>query len=237
MKRALFFAPLAALALALSGCGGNSDTTGLGGNINPRVRVVNQFRDVSRVDADISGRQMLSNQPYGVTSSYEIINNGNRDVRFVNVLNNTTLATRTSLFEENKFYTVIGTGNGAGGRDIIILTDGQDTVPGQTKVRVVNANQDTTPVDVYFTATTTTTLTGQTAQITGLAYKDEEPQYVTYNPGTYTMWVTEAGNKANVLVKTNETFEADTIRTILFVDSPTGDAVQDLIDKQTTNPL
>lgn len=237
MKRALFFAPLAVLALALSGCGGNGDTTGLGGNINPRVRILNQFRDVSRVDADIAGNSILSNQPYGTISSYQIVNNGNREVRFVNVTNNTVLANRTDLFEENHFYTVIGTGSGAGGRDVIILTDGQDITPTQTKVRVVNVNQDTTPVDVYFTSTSTTTLTGQTAAITGLAYGDEEPQYVDYNPGTYTMWITEAGNKANVLVKTNETFTTDTIRTVLFVDSPTGDAVQDLIDKQDTNPL
>lgn len=229
MKKAFFLAPLLAVALAVTGCGG-SDTTGIVGNKNPRIRLVNDFADINRVDASVGSTLLLNNQPFGTTSSYTIVDNGNRTITFINNGNNADQVTRTDLLEENKFYTAIGVGGGLAGRQIILLTDGQDIVPNKTKVRFVNAYQGGN-VDVYITPTSTTSLAGQTPQLTNVPFGDEEAVYTEYIPGNYKIWVTAAGSQSTVHVGgASQTFATDTVVTYVFLNTPTGLKIQTLVD-------
>jgi len=231
MKKAFAWAPLIAIAIVLAGCGG-SDTTGLVGNKNPRIRAVNDFHDVTAVSADVDGKALLTSQAFGSVSGYSIINNGNRTVTFTNVSGSSSIpiVNQTSLLEENQFYTAIGAGAGGGGRHIILLTDGQDIVTNQTKIRLVNADEEQAGIDVYFTSTSTGSLTGQTPQIVNLAFADDQPSYQQLTPGSYKIWITPTGSQTPLLSQ-NITLSANTVVTEIFAKTSGGVALQGLQDR------
>lgn len=232
MKRGSIFLSLIGLAVMVVGCGG-SDTTGLVGNKNPRIRVVNDYSDVSAVGATVDNTTLLNSQAFGTSSAYTIINNGNRDIAFTDMSGSTNipLTSQTSLLEENHYYTAIGVGNSTAGRQIILLDDTATISANMAKVRVVNADQADTSVDVYFTATTTSDLTGETPQITGLTYGSAATLYTDFTPGTYKVWITPTGSKTPI-TSPNMTFATNTAVTLVVVqDSSSAVQIQTLTDR------
>jgi len=231
MKKAYAWAPLLALGIIVAGCGG-TDTTGLGGNKNPRIRAVADYQDVTATSADVAGTDLLTSQAFGSVSGYSIVNNGNRTITFNNVsgASSIPLANETDLLEENMFYTAIGTGSGPTGRQIILLTDGQDVVTNETKVRIVNADEDQAGIDVYFTSTATGSLTGQTPQIVNLAYADDAPAYLQLTPGSYKIWITPTGT-TTVLKTQTVTLDPSTVITDVFAKTSSGTTIQTLHDR------
>ncbi len=230
MKRILFFLPLAAFALAIVGCGGTGN--GIVGIHNPRIRAVNDFSDVSAVSAQVDNTDLLTSQSFGAVSAYSIITNGNRTITFNNVSGSTSipLVSQNTLLETEKYYTAIGAGSGTGGRHIILLEDGQLIASNETKVRVVNADEDQAAVDVYFTSTSTSDLSGQTPQITNLAFADNAPTYINFTPGSYKVWVTPHGSTTPVQTQT-VTLSANTIITLVFAKTSSGTTIQTLQDR------
>jgi hypothetical protein len=231
MKRGLTFFSLLGLAVMLAGCGG-SDTTGLVGNKNPRIRAVNDFSDVSAVGATVDTKTLLTSQAFGMSSAYTIIDNGNRDITFTDMsgAGSIPLTTLNTLLEENHYYTAIGVGNGPDGRRIILLDDTTTLTPNMSKVRVVNADQNDALVDVYFTSTATADLTGQTPQITNLAYGDAATLYTDFTPGTYKVWVTPAGSTTPI-TSPNMTFTTNTAVTLVVVQTSGGFEIQTIEDR------
>lgn len=135
------------VALGAVGCGGAGDA--LIGNKNPRVRVVNAFPGLN-VNASFTDNVMTQNVMAGSafgTSTVEFIpNNGDDKVTFFDAATSTELVNKTSLYELNHDYTVVGFG-GAGARNILIASDAVSPLFGQTAYRVMNVSS--TAVDVW----------------------------------------------------------------------------------------
>jgi hypothetical protein len=231
MKKTLIWAPLLALGLVVSGCGGSS-LNGIVNIKNPRIRAVNDFHDVTAVSADVDGTTLLTSQAFGATSAYSIVTNGNRTITFNNVSGATSipLVSQTSLLQTDSFYTAIGAGSGGGGRHIILLTDGSVLASNMTKVRIVNVDEDQAAVDVYFTSTATGSLSGQTPQITNLAFASAPADYTNFTPGSYKVWVTPTGTQT-VLTSQTVTLTANTIITLVFAKTSSSVTIQTLQDR------
>ena len=230
MRSKLFILPAAALAFALAGCGGSGN--GLVGLHNPRIRSVNDFPDVTAVSSAVDTTPMLTSQAFGATSAYVIIVNGNRNISFNDVSGGTSipLVNQTSLLQTDSYYTAIGTGSGGGGRHIILLTDGAIIASNMTKVRVVNADESDASVDVYFTSTSTPDLTGQTPQITSLAFAAAPADYINFTPGSYKVWITPHGSTSPIKT-TTVNLATNTIITLVFAKTSGGTAIQTLQDR------
>ena len=230
MRSKIFLWPLVGLALAVAGCAGSGN--GLVGLHNPRIRTVNDFPDVTAVSSAVDTTPMLTSQAFGATSAYVIIVNGNRNISFNDVSGGTSipLVNQTSLLQTDSYYTAIGTGSGGGGRHIILLEDGQVIASNMTKVRVVNADEDDASVDVFFTSTSTPDLTGQTPQITDLAFGTAPADYINFTPGTYKVWVTAHGSTSPIKTAT-VTMTTNTIITLVFAKSSGGAVIQTLQDR------
>jgi len=230
MRSKLFFLPLAAMALAVVGCGGSGN--GLVGIHNPRIRAVNDFSDVTSVSSTVETTPLLTSQAFGAVSAYAVITNGNRTIAFDNVsgASSIPLVSQSSLLETEKYYTAIGAGSGVGGRHVILLEDGQVLASNMTKVRVVNADEDQAAVDIYVTSTATGSLTGQTPQITNLAFAATPTDYTNFTPGSYKVWVTAHGGTTPLTTKT-VTLTTNTIITLVFAKTSGGVTVQTLQDR------
>jgi len=147
MKKLKLSLLMLTVALGAVGCGGAGDA--LIGNKNPRVRVVNAFPGLS-VNASFTDNVMTQNVMAGSafgTSTVEFIpNNGDDKVTFFDAATATELVNKTSLYELNHDYTVVGFG-GAGARNVLIASDAASPLFGQTAFRVMNVSSGA--VDVY----------------------------------------------------------------------------------------
>jgi hypothetical protein len=149
MKKLLLAAALAVGFGAIQGCGGQGDA--LIGNTNPRVRLVNAFnQNVSGTVTDRQGtRTLLQGQPFGTISQFQIFNNGQNTVAFLDAATGANLAQRTFLQELNTTYSVVGFNGPGGDNNIIVLPDGTPPALRFASVRIANATQQ--PIDVYLT--------------------------------------------------------------------------------------
>lgn len=228
------------IGVLLAGCGGSNNGNGLVGQSNPRVRAVNYFPDVTSVNAtsDNTGgnTNLLTTSTFGTVGAYNIVADGTRTITFANSSNNLTLTSQAQDLHLNNFYTVIGTGSGTGGRHMILLGDTQTVAQNQTRIRFVNANETNASVDFYVLPTSTSTLTGQTPQNPAVAYLDNTGSYASYNPNTYTVWVTPAGTPGTVLVKKNVTLSANTVLTLVYVKTASGQDLQTITDDPVATP-
>lgn len=241
MKKALIWAPLLVVGLCLAGCGGSSSSNGILGKDNPRVRAINEFSDVGLVNATSDNTNgntnLLTNSTFGSVGAYAIVGDGTRTITFTNASNSLAITSAQENLHLDTFYTVIGTGSGVSGRKMILLSEDRLVSQNQTKMRFVNADEDHTNVDVYVTSTSTGTLTGQTPQTAGVAYTETPtPTYAPFTPGTFTIWVTAAGDPSTILAKKNVTFDANTEITLLLVKTTSGTNVQVVTDNPVPVP-
>lgn len=240
MKKALILAPVLVVGLLLAGCGGSNRGNGLIGQNNPRVRAANFFSDVNGVNATSDNANgntnLLTGSTFGTVGAYNIVEDGTRTITFADSSNNLTLKSMAEDLHLNNFYTVIGTGTGVGGRQIILLSDSQTVAQNQTRIRFVNANETNTSVDFYVTPTSVGSLTGQTPQNPGVAYLDNTVSYASFTPGSFTVWVTPAGTPGTVLVKKNVTLSANTVITMVYVKTSGGQDLQTITDDPVTSP-
>jgi hypothetical protein len=215
MKSMIGLLATASIAAVLVGCGGNgSDGGGLIGIKNPRVRAVHAFTGAGAADVFIEGEQVMNDGVFGASSGYEIFENGNRDVAFRDANSQGVIAADSFLFEENKFYTVVGAGT-LGNRTIIALTDGNETAGnGDAKFRVVNAASNANPVDVYITDPSVSSLSGVTPTFNNLEFGAGDSQYVQFAPDTYRIRVTPTTSQTP-FIDTTVTLATDDIRTAL----------------------
>ena len=195
-----------------------------------RVRALNDFVDVSRVSANASGTPLLRSQAFGFSSLFIAVKSGTQPISFFDASSNALLASRTVQVSESSFYDAVGLGSAAKGRHVLFMQADQTTLPGQTKVRIVNGDEDDTSLDIYITPGGTTDLTGRTPQETAVQYADDTAAYLSEAPGSYTIWFTPPGKPATLLVGANETFVAGTNLTLLLLKGPAGLTVQQLQD-------
>jgi hypothetical protein len=223
---------LVGLGIFIAGCGGNgSDGTGIIGNQNPRVRAVVAYPDTDDIDAFVEGELILNDAGFGTASTYQIFDNGNRNVAFRDATSQGVIDEITTLFEENKYYTVVATGS-SGNRTIIPLTNGQLEAPGNdAKLRVIHAAEGTSPVDVYITDPSVNSLSGVTPTFNDIVFEDGAVEYVVFPADTYRIRVTGSNDQTTV-IDTTITVEPNAIQTALLVESPTDLGLLVLNDKE-----
>lgn len=140
MKNFITLAAFAALAFSVSGCGGLAD--GLVGNKNPRVRLVNAFPGTN-IDAsftDSGGTQnIMADRPFATVTIEFVPNNGNNTVTFSGPAGGAEFISRSSLYELNRDYTVVGFG-AAGSRNILTASEGASPLAGRAAFRVMNVS-------------------------------------------------------------------------------------------------
>lgn len=232
MKKQISLLALAGLGILIAGCGGNgSDSTGIIGNKNPRIRAVVAYPDTDEIDVFVEGDLVLNDAGFGTASTYQIFDNGNRNVTFRDATSQGVIDETTTLFEENHFYTVVATGS-SGNRTIIPLTNGQLEAPGNdAKLRIIHAAEGTSPVDVYITDPSVNSLTGVTPTYNDIVFANGTVDYVVFPADTYRIRVTGSNDKTSV-IDTTITVEPDGIQTALIVDSPTDLGLLVLNDKE-----
>lgn len=211
---AISCAAIAASLIVIAGCGG----AGSPFTKNPRVRVVHAFSDQGNLDALVEGVIMLDDAAFASISDFKIVANDNTEVKFNDSTTLVEVASAVDLYEEEKFYTVIGAGTtGGGGRQLIVLTDRRTEDPVNALVRVPNASQSLGTVDVYITAPgADISLVAPT--INDLAFGSEIIDYTTLVPGDYQLRVTDPDDK-DVRLSYNFTVAATEIETLAIVDA------------------
>lgn len=156
MKKFGLAALAATVAIVTSGCAGAGDA--IIGNRNPRVRLVNAF-PATNVDASLTDKNgtqnVMTNAAFGDFTTEFIPENGDNTVTFSQT-GGGQLVTRTSLYELNHDYTVVGYG-GPGARNVLIASDAASPLFGQTAFRVMNVSGG--DVDVYIGASGSTLAT------------------------------------------------------------------------------
>lgn len=221
---------LVVIALICVACGGS----GGGGPIvtvpTSKLRVLNDFVDVSRVSANVSGTPVLSNQPFGFTSLFTRFDSGNQSINYFDAGTNALLATRSVDLQANILYDGIGIGSSAKGRHILFFQANQATIAGQTQARIVNGDEDAPSVDIYVTPLGTKNVSGLTPQLTSVQYADDTVGYNAYSPSGYTIWFTPAGQPSVLLGGADETFVANTNITLLLLKTSSGLSVQVITD-------
>lgn len=230
MKAIVYICVFSAVAALCIGCGGSGGSAPTITGPTAKLRVLNDFVDVSRASANISGTPVLTNQPFGFTSVFTKVKAGAQTINYFDATSHTLLVTRTVSLGDQAFYDAVGLGTSGKGRHILFFTAAQPTIVGQSQVRIANGDEDAAAVDVYFTPLGTKNVTGLTPQLTNVQFADDTAAYSVYTPGSYTIWFTPLGQQSTLLGGADEMFAANTNVTLLLLKTATGLNVQVLTD-------
>jgi hypothetical protein len=203
------------LLFATMGCGGTGDA--LIGNRNPRVRVVNAFpsQNVDASFVDSQGTQnIMADRPFGTVTTEFIPTNGDNTVIFREAGTATEILRRTSLYELNKDYTVVGFG-AAGSRNVLIASEAAAPIFGRAAYRVMNVSNG--PIDIY-TGPSGSTFAAATKVRDDLGTAAIWP-YQDIAAGNMRIFIT-AGNSTTVLAEEDFTFETGKTYTIIMGQNP-----------------
>ncbi len=211
-------------------CGGSGGGGPIVTTPASKLRVLNDFVDVSRVNANVSGTPILSNQPFGFTSVFTKFDAGTQTINCFDAGTSALLVSRSVILQANNFYDAIGLGTSGKGRHVLCFQASQSTLPGQTQTRIVNGDEDAPAVDIYVTPIGTKNVNGLTPQLTNVQFADDTVGYKPFAPAAYTIWFTPAGQPATLLGGADETFVANTNTTLLLVKTSSGLNVQVITD-------
>ena len=218
-----------AASVALAGCGGNIS---LSNTAHASLRVVNDYVDVNRVNANLSGTPLLQNQPFAFVSTYQNVDTGSKALNFFDAGTNSLLATRQVDLADGSRYEGIGVGTLAKGRHIIFLPVKTGTA-GQAQVRFLNADENVQAVDVYFTPPGTTDLTGEVPLMSNVQFADETVQYMNIDAGSYRIWITPPNKPTTLTAGFDETITAGTNETLILLNGSSGITMQQLQDSSS----
>jgi hypothetical protein len=180
-----------AWGLALLGaCGGGTDTT------KAHLRLVNASGGYSALDMSINNTSLQTSVAYGATASYADADPNNMATVISLPGSASALVSLTPAVSKDQYYSVLAYGN-AGSLQALVL-DNNTGAPdsGKALLRVVNAAPDAGNVDVYLTSSGDT-LADAVALQAG-ASLGSTGAYAPINSGTWQLWVTGAGNKADL---------------------------------------
>ena len=219
----------ALLALAAIGCETRTigfATTGPSGGVDgggggaARVRLFNAITSAGPVDFLVDGRVVASGVDFGSASPYVSVPSGNRRLQVRSSSTSTGLIDfSTDVADQGSFTLLPAPGLQQFGA--LFLSDQTSPVSGQARIRVVHAAAAAGLVDIYL-APADTPLSSAAATLTGVPL-GLASAYINVAPGTYRVWVTVAGQRANVLLESGpHSFAANLVRTLVLTDAPSG---------------
>ena len=181
MKWAAVAAAVAGMAL-VSGCGGNSGS-------NANIRLVNASSGYSSLDLAVNGNTVDTGVAYGAAGNYASVSVNATTSQLSNA-GNTVLAPNLTMTGGDS-YSMIAYGWQGAVRYSLLQENQTAPVAGQSSLLVLNLAPDAGPLDVYATATCSTSLTNATPLAPNVAGGNGSG-YIPTAAGTYCLQVTGA---------------------------------------------
>lgn len=181
------------IAGLLAGCGG-----GGGSSNNAQVRLVNATLTHPSIDLLANAGVASAANPFDQVGTYASVSTGSVPLQVSDTGTAAGLASTTPTLASGQHYVVIAYESGSTVQTALLSED--NTLPGTglAQLRVFDSAKDAGAVDVYVTATTTDLAT---ASPTFSTVSSAQPTtFLTFNPGTYRLRVTGAGNKADLRI-------------------------------------
>jgi hypothetical protein len=182
------------LVASLAACGGNSSSsTGL-------VRVVNATLAHPSLDLLVNSVVTTSGIAKDSVSNYVGVVTGSPTLQLNDAGGATALATLAPTISSGLHTTVVAYESNGTIKTSVLGDDNVVPAAGSALLRVFDAATDAGAVDIYVTATTVTDLTTVSAPTFSLvaAAFPQATGFLTFTPGTYSVWVTGAGNTADL---------------------------------------
>jgi Domain of unknown function (DUF4397) len=211
-RGSLFLAPLALLA----GCGGSN---------NAAIRVLNVSEDYTGVNIYVGSTSTVAtvaDVPTGNLSTYSGVASGSQTLYFTEGGNLQTdaLSSETETFTTGEHRTYVTFGNTGEFAEFEIDENESAASGGNASIEVLDTANDAGALDVYFTSSAT--LTGATANFTGLAV-GKATSFTSVASGTYDLSVTGTGNASDVRLQVPDiTLKNGEVATVVITESAGG---------------
>jgi Domain of unknown function (DUF4397) len=193
--------------------------TGCGGSNGAHVRLVNAVPIQSNIDMLIDGKNVASGIAYGMASGYVSVGSGSRHLQIEPSGTSSPFTDEDVTLSSGSSNTVVATSGAA--NDALVLTD-DNTTPssGNISLRVINAAQNLSTVDVYVvTAGTNISSVGPTYSNVTVG---SATGYSTVAAGSYQVIFTLPATKAVLLSTTSLSFTSGQVRTVIALDGQSG---------------
>ena len=187
---------LAAVSMALSGCGGKSGNSASG---NVTLRVANATLTHASLDLLVNSASASQAIAADTVSTAIAPASGSVTLQLNDAGSSTALATTVPTLTGGNHYTLLAYESGGAVRTTVLNEDYTLPTAGTVQIRVYDAAIEAGPIDIYITdpATDLASVSSLTATITNTSANSSTAFY-TYSPGTYRVRVTAAGNKADL---------------------------------------
>jgi hypothetical protein len=192
MKLRSMLLPLLIVMAAVQGC--HSGGSGSGSS-SSTVRLVNATTNFASLDLISAGTKLASGVATGSASSFSSINSGSNVFALESGGSGTPSAQATLTFASGGNYTLVAYTSGQQLQVASFAESEPAPASGDGKIRISNLSQDAGSVDVYMAqgGGTLATASALTTFVTGTT-----TSYFEITKGTYHIWITGAGNIADV---------------------------------------
>jgi len=181
-----------AAAVALSGCGGNSEDTG-----TAAIRLLNASPGYAAMDLYVDDSQVNRAVAQGAQGSYASVDAADALSTVLTAAGaSTALSTTSRTFSKGVSYTLVAYGWQGALKTALVQEDVAAADSGKAKLMVMNLASDAGTVDVYLTGTDES-LDDATAVASGVAAGSSVGP-VSHTAGTFRLRVTGADNKADL---------------------------------------
>ena len=213
--RSLLFSLLALLCLA--SCGGSSRPQN-----SVDVRLFNAVADSEPLDLLIDDSPASTAVPFAAAGPYTNLNFGSRIVKVRSSTTGEVLAQVEANFGPNGIYTMVAEGTRSAVTLLPMNEDNTQLTGGRMRLRLLGAAPGQGGLDLYITPTTD--ISAATPQVAGVPYS-AVGTYVTFEPGTYAITITENGSKEILFQAAPQDYGSGTRATIAALSSSGGKLV------------
>ena len=208
-------AMVAATALFLTGCNNDSN--------NAEIRLLNVSQGYSSLDLYAGSTKEASAVTSGTLSSYFGLGASTYTMKFTVSGVTTALASSSVTFTEKTHQTFVAYGDTGSFGTLQIGEDTSGPSSGTADVELVNAAPDAGPVDVYFTASSTSLddVSPTFSDVAGGSISSAG--FVNLTSGTYRMRVTGTGSKTDIrLDVASVTLSSSSVSSVIVSDTTGG---------------
>ncbi|MEO7744424.1 MAG: DUF4397 domain-containing protein [Usitatibacter sp.] len=202
--------------LCLAGCGGSSRPQN-----SVDVRLLNAVPGSEPLDLLIDDGVGSSGVAFGTAGPYTNLTFGSRVVKVRSATTGEVLAQTEASFGPNGVYTMVAQGTRTA-VTVVPMNEENTVSSGRIRLRLLGAAPESASLDLYITPTTD--ISAATPQVAGVPYS-AVGTYVTLEPGSYAITLTQNGTKEVVFQAAPQEFSAGTRATIAALASAGGSLV------------
>lgn len=209
---------VAVLSALLSACGGNSNSSG-----SASLRVVNATLTHPSLDLLVNANLAASATTTDTASAYVSVSAGTDTLQLDDTGPATALASATAALAKDQHYTLLAYESGGAVRTAVLTDDFAAPSTGSAQMRIYDTATDAGALDVYVTDPTTdlASVASPTLSITADLFAASSG-WLIYNPGTYRVRVTGAGNKSDLRIDMPVTLTALQIGSVVLTPASGG---------------